>query len=106
MGLFSSKGFLFKNAPVFALGYYTNDALTPNANKIIKEAKECLAECKSLVKRAEAELAKLEKMERNMLHLFKTRMEELGEMKMADERYSQEETERSYIRRNGSEEAI
>ncbi|XP_010515037.1 PREDICTED: uncharacterized protein LOC104790936 [Camelina sativa] len=119
MGLFSSKGFLFKNAPVFALGYYTNDALTPNAKKLIKEAEQCLAQGKSLVKmreaevaeaesivkRAKSELAEVKKMRKIMLDPFNARLEELIEMKQA-EGHLQEETERSYIRGNGSEEAF
>jgi hypothetical protein len=34
-GLF---GRAFANSPIFALGYFTNDALTPNLNKKIKKA--------------------------------------------------------------------
>ncbi|EOA33121.1 hypothetical protein CARUB_v10016459mg, partial [Capsella rubella] len=52
-------GRAFAGAPMFALGYYTNDALTPNTNRILKEAKQAFAEANSLAKAHNADLAKV-----------------------------------------------
>ncbi|CAA0364167.1 unnamed protein product [Arabidopsis thaliana] len=60
-GLF---GRTFANSPIFALGYFTNDALTPNLNKKIKKAHQALAEAESIIKTYEAKLAEVEKMKK------------------------------------------
>ncbi|OAP11580.1 hypothetical protein AXX17_AT2G12650 [Arabidopsis thaliana] len=85
-GLF---GRAFANSPIFALGYFTNDALTPNLNKKIKKAHQvskklfffficvcvkgysyrlltfqALAEAESIIKTYEAKLAEVEKMKK------------------------------------------
>ncbi|KAG7584138.1 hypothetical protein ISN44_As08g036200 [Arabidopsis suecica] len=80
-------GRAFANAPIFALGYFTNDALTPNLNKKIKEAKQALAEAKSLVKEYKADLAEVKKIfqrcEALMFELKKKEKEldDLGQVK-------------------------
>ncbi|XP_020889266.1 uncharacterized protein LOC9320126 isoform X1 [Arabidopsis lyrata subsp. lyrata] len=38
-------GRAFANAPIFALGYFTNDALTPNLNKKIKQVEQVSKKC-------------------------------------------------------------
>ncbi|KAG7579485.1 hypothetical protein ISN45_Aa03g036240 [Arabidopsis thaliana x Arabidopsis arenosa] len=99
-------GRAFANAPIFALGYFTNDALTPNLNKKIKEAKQALAEAKSLIKEYKADLAEVKKLfqrcEALMFELKKKekelddlgqlyrapRMDVLKEIKNADGRYA------------------
>ncbi|XP_020889269.1 uncharacterized protein LOC9320126 isoform X3 [Arabidopsis lyrata subsp. lyrata] len=57
-------GRAFANAPIFALGYFTNDALTPNLNKKIKQVEQVLAKAESLGHTYKAELAKVEKREK------------------------------------------
>ncbi|XP_023642394.1 uncharacterized protein LOC111831638 isoform X2 [Capsella rubella] len=123
-------GRAFAGAPMFALGYYTNDALTPNLNRIRKDAKQALAEGKSLVKERKAALAKvietkkmldekvegvdtlikLEIMKKKLddqVQLYRARLVEMEEKKkktpMDD---TQEETEWSFIQGNGSGETM
>ncbi|CAH2051439.1 unnamed protein product [Thlaspi arvense] len=73
----------FKGSLIFALGFYTNKALNPSVNTILKEARESLDEAKSLGAECIAHLDKLRETRKTMNHLkqlYDARTDELEEL--------------------------
>ncbi|VVA99408.1 unnamed protein product [Arabis nemorensis] len=79
----------FKVSAIFALGFYTHDALTPNRKSLVKEAEQALAETKSLLAEAKslkettrANLAQVEAMKKLLDNLLQKYMARLAELEI------------------------